>query len=170
MTRYPWLVRARACRVSTLFFVGLVSEFRLSVCLINYRRTGYRFVTQFQTKNCRLTMLDARSPRLNITDPGAFNWLPRDALDHVIFDSAAERFWAGRAPGRCERRGSEAVCPVMATPNFGCRSFWSLMPRIKADLLRVLQCVANTGRSAGRAALRVLANQTRPAPPAGKDN
>ena len=150
------VARARE-RLSRLYFVGLVSEFRLSVCLMNYRLTGYRFVTQFQTKNCRPTMLDARSPRLNITDPGAFNWLPRDALDHVIFDSAAERFWADARQAGV----NEAACPVLATPNFGCRSLWSLMPRIKADLRRVLQCVANGTVGGPRCA---LANQTSPAP------
>ena len=40
-------------RIDGLFFVGLVAEWRLSVCLFNYKMTGVRYTTELQLKNCR---------------------------------------------------------------------------------------------------------------------
>ena len=102
------VARARE-RLSRLYFVGLVSEFRLSVCLMNYRLTGYRFVTQFQTKNCRPTMLDARSPRLNITDPGGLQLAATRRAGPRHLRQCGRALLGGRAPGRCERSGVPRV-------------------------------------------------------------
>ena len=46
-------IRLAKRRIDGLFFVGLVAEWRLSVCLFNYKMTGVRYTTELQLKNCR---------------------------------------------------------------------------------------------------------------------
>ena len=51
----PHYVRLAKQRIDQLFYVGLVSEWELSVCLFNFKMTGVRYTTALQLKNCRPT-------------------------------------------------------------------------------------------------------------------
>jgi hypothetical protein len=139
-------VAARAAaRISRFFFVGLTSEWRLSVCLLNYRLTGHRFVTAFQLKNCRPAQIKPGAAlNMSADELNAFNMLPIDELDHATYLHAQERFWrdAGRAGV------SDSTCPLMATPNFGCASWWRLACYMRNDTARILGCLPGAGRAA----------------------
>ena len=104
-------------RVDNFLFVGLVSEWSLSICLFNFIMTGARYVTPFQLKKCNPTALPT-----NMTATQAYNksGLPVDRLDHAVYEHAQRRFWDD-----VKTYGiSETTCRTNVTAkNFGCQSW-----------------------------------------------
>jgi hypothetical protein len=133
------MVRRAISRVDRLFFVGLTSEWRLSMCLFNLKMTGFRFVTSFQMKNCRKTNLNVGALNLSASEQHRFQDLPRDEVDHGVFIHAARRFWQDAN----ESGISISTCPVVTVSNFGCRSWWNLMAQVRAQTLSVIKCMAS---------------------------
>lgn len=97
------VINAAKARVDRLFFVGLTQEWRLSVCLFNYKMTGLRYVTALQLRNCRPGSVESfnhmynkslergiRFVLANLTD---HSMVKRDELDHAVYNHATERFY-----------------------------------------------------------------------------
>lgn len=73
-------------RVEQFGFVGLTSEWELSVCLFNYYTTGTRFIRSFQLTNVRPTHGKSQT---------AYNRseAPVDTFDVSLYNFAESRFW-----------------------------------------------------------------------------
>lgn len=101
-------------RIDRLFFVGLQSQWKLSICLFNYRMTGVRYVTKFQMHNCRATDAtfsirknESRRHKFDVGD------LKPDPLDQAVFNLASARFWREII----EHNISEANCVLASMPD-----------------------------------------------------
>ena len=121
-------------RIDKFKFVGLVSEFFLSLCLFNYKLTGARYVTPFQTKRCNPTHLNLT--RVGMSYDEAFNHssLPYDHLDHAVFQHAQKRFWADVAASGV----SQETCAANLTrKNYGCQSWPRFVKTMRYDHARI---------------------------------
>ena len=126
------VLRAAKKRVDRFFFVGLTSEWRLSLCLFNYKMTGRRYVTLQQMKNCRKTTINASNAIGHHESLGNHSMLPRDEAEHELFDHVSARFWR-------ELRAfdiTDASCPLVSNRTWGCRL--QTVPKIHAQEMHAL--------------------------------
>ena len=133
-------VAARAIgRLANLFFVGLTHRWRLSICLLNFKLTGERFVFPQQLVNCRPTPHQATGAsrgrggrdadgeeggqslhgdaqrREGLGGAGSSDGAPGapDALGADALDDAVYRFARARFETELARHGiEEATCPL----------------------------------------------------------
>ena len=145
------IVAAAVDRLRRLLFVGLTSEWWLSICLWNWLRTGHRYVTKMQLKNCRPTAVDttataagaqaaemarstADAPRLAYFGTSSREWnvsrMPSDPVDQAVYAAATARFWSDVAAANV----SCATCPLLSVESWGCRQSWRALPQVKASL------------------------------------
>merc|ERR1719356_706582 len=76
-------------RLDTLFFVGILEEWELSMCLLNYKLVGKRFVEPCQLVNTRPTDTSQGSPTATLYD---VNGYPKDISDEQIYQHGRKRF------------------------------------------------------------------------------
>ena len=100
----PAEVSAAIARISSMRFVGLTSEWRLSICLFNVLTTGRRFVLPGQLLNTRPSPATG-----NGTGGGGGHDVLDDLTDGLLYQYAAYRFWAQVASFGL----SEASCPEL---------------------------------------------------------
>jgi hypothetical protein len=72
-------------RVDKFFFVGLLEEWALSICLFNYKITGVRFVSQCQ-------LADSRPTSSKTGEAYDTSGYPRDVADETLYAHVVKRF------------------------------------------------------------------------------
>lgn len=73
-------------RVGMFGFVGLITEWKLSMCLFNFFTTGNRFIHLFQLRNSRPTNGNSKT-EYDLAEA------PVDSMDGAVYKFAEERFW-----------------------------------------------------------------------------
>ena len=115
------IVSAATARIDQLFFVGLTSEWRLTVCLFNFKMTGVRYVTALQLRDCRpgdapADLASYQKSHNHSLEEGVwfrlanrsdYSMVPRDKYDHAVYDHASDRF----ARELAAHKISHATCP-----------------------------------------------------------
>ena len=90
-------IKEALSRVAAFKFVGVVAEWRLSICLFNLVQTGERFVTDSQLKNTRPTSRRRERAGSPDYDVAALGPAYSDRADERVFAYAAERFRQDKA-------------------------------------------------------------------------
>jgi hypothetical protein len=98
-------------RMESFRFVGLESEWRLSICLFNFKMTGRRYVTLQQVVDAHATRkVRGKLTQQSFTEYDVSDY-PDDPLDGPFYEAVETRFWRDvKANGI-----SEDACPEEAS-------------------------------------------------------
>ena len=127
-------------RIDRFKFVGVVSEFFLSLCLFNYKMTGARYVTPFQVKQCNPTYLNLTKIGMTAEQAHNVSSLPYDHLDHAVFEHAQRRFWADVSASGVSL---ETCVANLTQKTYGCQSWPRYLRSMRHDHARFVADIRN---------------------------